>query len=130
MATIFSKIIRGEIPSHLIAEDENFYAFLDISPLHQGHTLVVPKREIDYLFDLENDELAAILPFAKKIARAIEKTIPCLRVGIAVIGLEIPHAHLHLVPLQGNNDLDFSRPKLTFTEEQMSATAAAIRANL
>jgi histidine triad (HIT) family protein len=130
MATIFTKIINGEIPSYTVAGDERYHAFLDISPLQKGHTLVVPKREVDYLFNLDDDELAGLILFAKRVARAIEKSVPCKRVGIAVIGLEVPHAHVHLVPLQELHDLDFSRPKLSLPAEDMAACAAAIRANL
>jgi histidine triad (HIT) family protein len=130
MSTIFTRIINGEIPSYKIAEDDLFYAFLDIAPLQKGHTLIVPKREEDNLFDLPDQQLAALLPFARKIARAIEKSVPCKRIGLAVIGLDVPHAHLHLVPLQGTRDLDFSQPKLTLSAEEMAACASAIRENL
>lgn len=125
MASIFSKIIRGEIPSYKIAEDESFYAFLDINPLAEGHTLVVPKREVDYLFDLEDDELAAMMVFAKKVARAIKSVIPCRKVGVAVLGLEVNHAHVHLIPLQSEGDMDF-RNKKQFSPEQMQQIAADI----
>ena len=101
MASIFSKIVKGEIPSYKVAEDEYYYAFLDINPLQKGHTLVIPKKETDYLFDLSDEELAGLMVFAKKVARAIGKTIPCQRVGVAVLGLDVPHAHVHLVPLNG-----------------------------
>ncbi len=116
MATIFSRIINGDIPSYKIAEDENYYAFLDINPLAKGHTLVVPKKEVDYIFDLDDNTLAGLHVFSKKIAKAIDKVIDCKRVGIAVIGLEVPHAHIHLVPLNGGNDIDFAKPKLQFCE--------------
>ncbi len=126
MATIFSKIIAGEIPSYKVAEDDKFYAFLDINPLVKGHTLVVPKREVDYIFDLEDDELAAMQIFAKKLALAIQKAFPCKKVGQAVIGLEVPHAHIHLIPIQKESDMLFSNPKLSFSNEEFAAIAAAI----
>ncbi|HIW10433.1 MAG TPA: HIT family protein [Candidatus Rikenella faecigallinarum] len=127
MASIFSKIIRGEIPSYKIAEDESFYAFLDINPLAEGHTLVVPKREVDYLFDLEDDELAAMMVFAKKVAAHIRAAVPCERIGVAVIGLDVPHAHIHLVPISQGGDLDFSRPKLKLSPEQFQAIQSKIQ---
>ena len=117
--SIFSKIISGEIPSYKIKEDENFLAFLDVFPLVKGHVLVVPKMEVDKLFDLDNALLAAILLFAKPIAKAIEKTFDCKRCGISVIGLEVPHAHLHLVPINTADDLNYTRPKISFTKEEM-----------
>ena len=117
--SIFSKIISGEIPSHKIKEDENFLAFLDVFPLVKGHVLVVPKMEVDKLFDLDDALLAAMLVFAKPIAKAIEKTFDCKRCGISVIGLEVPHAHLHLVPINTADDLNFTRPKISFTKEEM-----------
>lgn len=128
MATIFSKIIAGEIPSYRIHEDEKFYAFLDINPLVQGHTLVIPKLENDYLFDLDDDLLASMMVFAKKVALAIDQTMVCKRVGVAVLGLEVPHAHIHLVPINNLHDIEFSRPKLKFSEEEFKATAAKISA--
>jgi len=118
MASIFSKIIKGEIPSYKIAEDENYYAFLDINPLKKGHTLVIPKTEIDYIYDVDDSTLEGMMVFAKKIAHAIEKAVPCKRVGVAVLGLEIPHAHIHLVPINGGNDIDFSKPKLKLSPEE------------
>lgn len=127
MASIFSKIIRGEIPCYKIAEDESFYAFLDINPLAEGHTLVVPKREVDYLFDLEDDELAAMMVFAKKVAAHIRAEVPCERIGVAVIGLDVPHAHIHLVPISQGGDLDFSRPKLKLSPEQFQAIQSKIQ---
>lgn len=130
MGNIFSKIVAGEIPCYKIAEDENYFAFLDIHPLTIGHTLVVPKREIDYLFDLEDKEISEIAVFSKKIAIALKKAIPCKRVGSAVIGLEVPHAHIHLIPIQKESDLLFSNPKLNLSTEQMEKTAAAIRMQL
>lgn len=126
MATIFSKIIAGEIPSYKVAEDDKFYAFLDINPLVKGHTLVVPKREIDYIFDLEDDELAEMHVFAKKVALAIQKAFPCKKVGEAVIGLEVPHAHIHLIPIQNESDMLFSNPKLSLTPEEFSSIAQSI----
>ena len=117
--SIFSKIISGEIPSYKIKEDENFLAFLDVFPLVKGHVLVVPKMEVDKLFDLDDALLAAMLLFAKPIAKAIEKTFDCKRCGISVIGLEVPHAHLHLVPINTADDLNFTRPKISFTKEEM-----------
>lgn len=126
MATIFSKIIAGEIPSYKVAEDDSFYAFLDINPLVKGHTLVVPKREVDYIFDLEDDELAAMHVFAKSVALAIQKAFPCKKVGEAVLGLEVPHAHIHLIPIQKESDMIFSNPKLKLTNEEFAAVAEAI----
>ena len=128
MASIFSKIIAGEIPSYRIHEDDRYYAFLDINPLVQGHTLVIPKVETDYLFDLEDDLLADMMVFAKKVARAIDRTMDCKRVGVAVLGLEVPHAHIHLVPINSLYDIEFSRPKLKFSDEEFRATAAKISA--
>lgn len=126
MATIFSKIVAGEIPSYKVAENEEFYAFLDINPLVKGHTLVIPKREVDYIFDLTDDELAGIHVFAKSVARAIEKAFPCKKVGEAVIGLEVPHAHIHLIPIQQESDMLFSNPKLKLSNEEFASIAAAI----
>jgi histidine triad (HIT) family protein len=130
MATIFSKIIAGEIPCYKIAEDTNFLAFLDIRPLQRGHTLIVPKVEVDYVFDLETDLLAAMLPFAKKVAVAIKQVCPCERIGLAVVGLEVPHAHLHLIPINQMSDMDFQAPRPTFTTEDFEQTAQAIKAAL
>ncbi|TFH21472.1 MAG: HIT family protein [Bacteroidia bacterium] len=128
MATIFSRIIAGEIPSYRILEDERYYAFLDINPLAQGHTLVIPKLETDYLFDLEDELLADMMVFAKKVALAIDQTMECKRVGVAVLGLEVPHAHIHLVPINNLHDIEFSRPKLKFTDEEFRVTAEKITA--
>lgn len=125
--TIFSRIISGEIPCHKIAETENCFAFLDISPLAKGHTLVVPKREVDYIFDLTDQELSELQLFAKKIAIAQKKAIPCLRIGQAVLGLEVPHAHIHLVPLQSEKDLQFSNPRLKLTDEEYAQIAESIK---
>ena len=128
--TIFSRIIAGEIPCHKIAETENCFAFLDISPLSKGHTLVVPKREVDYIFDLTDQELTELHLFAKKIAIAQKKAIPCLRIGQAVLGVEVPHAHIHLVPLQSEKDLQFSNPRLKLSDEEYAEIANAIKNEL
>ena len=128
MASIFTKIIHGEIPSYKIAEDDYYYAFLDINPLTKGHTLVVPKKEIDYIFDLDDLTLGDMMVFSKKIAKAIQKVVPCKRIGVAVLGLEVPHAHIHLVPINGGNDIDFSKPKLKLTPEEFKEIAAKITA--
>ena len=127
MASIFSRIVSGEIPCYKIAENEQFLAFLDINPLAKGHTLVIPKREVDYIFDLSEEELAALMVFARKVALAIGKVIPCKRVGVAVIGLEVPHAHIHLVPINGIYDIDFRQPKLKFSPEEFLNIADKIR---
>lgn len=126
MATIFSRIIAGEIPSYKIHEDERYYAFLDINPLAEGHTLVIPKIETDYLFDLDNELLGDMMVFAKKVALAIDQTMDCKRVGVAVLGLEVPHAHIHLIPINDLYDIEFSKPKIKFTKEQFLATAKKI----
>ena len=126
--TIFSKIVAGEIPSYKCAEDEQFYAFLDINPLVKGHTLVIPKREVDYIFDLTDEEIGAMQIFAKKVAVAIREVLPCIKVGQAVLGLEVPHAHIHLVPMQSEKDLNFANAKLNLPTEEMQATADAILA--
>ncbi|HOH55470.1 MAG TPA: HIT family protein [Paludibacteraceae bacterium] len=130
MATIFSKIAAGEIPSYKIAEDEHFFAFLDIHPLTKGHTLVIPKKEEDYIFRLDDETYQGLMLFAKKIAFAIEKAVPCKRVGMAVIGLEVPHAHVHLIPIQQENDMNFRNPKLELSPEEMNEIAASIRKHL
>lgn len=130
MATIFSMIVAGEIPCYKIAEDDKFFAFLDINPLVKGHTLVIPKQEVDYIFDLSDEDLAAMQVFAKKVAQAIGKAFPCIKVGQAVLGLEVPHAHIHLVPMQSEKDMLFSNPKLKLTPEEFAEVAAAIRAQL
>jgi len=130
MASIFSKIILGEIPSYKIAENDKFYAFLDIHPLAPGHTLIVPKVEVDYIFDLEDELLAELLIFAKPIAKAIEMSIPCQRIGMSVIGLEVPHAHMHLIPLRTMGDINFSNPKLNLSAEKMESIAESIKSNL
>jgi len=130
MASIFSKIVAGEIPSFKIAEDEHFLAFLDIMPLTQGHVLVIPKKETDYIFDIENEEYKSLWIFAKKVAKAIKKTIPCKKVGIAVVGLEVPHAHIHLIPINSVEDMNFSKPKLKPTQEELTEIAKKIKQNL
>jgi len=125
--TIFSKIIAGEIPAYKVAESIDFLAFLDISPLAEGHVLVIPKKEVDYLFDLDDELYTGLQIFAKIVAVGIKKAIPCKKVGVAVIGLEVPHAHIHLIPMNEVGDLNFSRPKLAFTPEELEATAEKIR---
>ncbi len=130
MATIFTKIINGEIPSYKIAEDEHCYAFLDIFPLAKGHTLVVPKMEVDYIFDLPNDIYAHLNLFAKNVSHAIEKAVPCERIGTAVIGLEVPHTHIHLIPINSVDDINFSRPKLKLSEVEFEEIATQIKNNL
>jgi histidine triad (HIT) family protein len=126
MATIFTKIINGEIPCYKIAENDNYFAFLDINPLKAGHTLVVPKGETDYIFDLDNDQLAGLILFSKKVAAAIKSVIPCSRIGVAILGLEIPHAHIHLVPMDTMEDVNFKNPKLKFSAEEFKEIAARI----
>ena len=130
MASIFSRIVAGEIPCYKVAEDENYFAFLDISPMVKGHTLVIPKREVDYIFDLEDEELVGLNLFAKKVAVALKKAFPCQRIGMAVLGMEVPHTHIHLIPLQKESDMLFSNPKLSFTPEEMAEIAEAIRQQL
>jgi histidine triad (HIT) family protein len=130
MATIFTKIIKGEIPSYRIAEDENFYAFLDINPLKAGHTLVVPKKETDYLFDIDDDQLAAMILFSKKVAAAIKNSYPCNRIALVVLGLEVPHAHIHLIPMDSMEDVNFKNPKLKFTPEEFKEIASSISRNI
>lgn len=127
MATIFSKILSGEIPCHKIAENDRFIAFLDVSPLVEGHTLVIPKVEVDYIFDLDDSYLAEINLFARDVAAKIKAAVPCKRIGIAVIGLEVPHAHMHLVPLNGVADINFDRQKMKPTQEELAEIAARIR---
>lgn len=130
MASVFSKIVKGEIPSYKIAEDDKFYAFFDINPVAAGHTLVIPKREEDYIFDLTDEELAEMMVFAKKVAAAMKKAFPCRKIGVAVLGLEVSHAHIHLVPLQGEGDMDFKREKLHPTPEQFLEWQKRIVENL
>lgn len=130
MATIFSRIAAGEIPSFKVAETDRFFAFLDINPLVPGHTLVIPKREVDYIFDLEDDELAEMQLFAKRVAKALKKAVPCIKVGQAVIGLEVPHAHIHLVPLNSEKDMDFRGPHTKLTDAEMKEIADKIAKEL
>jgi histidine triad (HIT) family protein len=130
MASIFTKIAIGEIPCYKVAEDDNFLAFLDINPIAKGHTLVIPKKEIDYIFDLEDNLLANMNIFAKRVALAIDKSVDCKRVGIAVVGLEVPHAHIHLIPLNHIGDLNFANPKLKFSQEEFNSIAKTISSNL
>jgi histidine triad (HIT) family protein len=127
MATIFTKIINREIPAHIVAEDENYIAFLDIMPLVRGHVLVVPKQEVDYIFDLGPEVLSGLHLFAQQVAKAIDKTIKCTRVGVAVIGLEVPHVHVHLVPLRSMDDINFNREKLKLSKEELAEIAERIR---
>jgi len=130
MASIFTRIINREISAYIIAEDDRFIAFLDVMPLVEGHVLVVPKQEVDYIFDLDDSTLADMMVFAKKVAVAIRKTISCRRIGVAVIGLEVPHTHVHLVPMNGMGDINFTRPKLSPSKEELEKVAKAILANL
>lgn len=130
MPSIFTRIINREIPGHIIAEDERYIAFLDVMPLVQGHVLVVPKKEVDYIFDLDDQTLSGLSLFSKNVAKAIEKAIPCKRIGIAVIGLEVPHAHVHLVPLNSVGDINFAQPKLKPSQEELSGVAEKIRKQL
>lgn len=128
MASIFSKIINREIPAHIVAENDEFLAFLDINPLAEGHTLVIPKVEVDYLFDLQDDVLSKILVFSKGVAKAIESVITCERIGVSVIGLEVPHAHVHLIPMNSIDDMNFTRMKLSLSPEELAETARKINA--
>ena len=130
MASIFSKIVAGELPAHKVAEDADFLAFLDISPLAEGHTLVIPKKEIDYIFDMDDELFKGLHLFSKKVARAIGAAVPCERVGTALVGLEVPHAHIHLIPINRVSDIDFSRPKLKLSQEELAAICDKIRAKL
>ncbi len=127
MASVFTRIISGEIPSYKIAEDDRFYAFLDISPLAKGHTLVVPKQETDYIFDIDDAQHKDLWDFAKRVAKAVKSAVPCKRIGIAVIGLEVPHAHIHLIPMNKVSDMNFASPKLSFPSEEMEEIAQKIR---
>lgn len=129
MASIFTKIVNGEISSYKIAETADYLAFLDIFPLAKGHTLVIPKQEVDYLFDLEDTLLSGLILFSKQVSKAIQKTIPCERVGVAVIGLEVPHAHIHLIPINEIGDINFAKPKLNLEQQELAAVAESIRAN-
>lgn len=126
MASVFTKIVNGEIPSYKVAEDENYYAFLDIAPMAKGHTLVIPKRESDYIFALDNEEYSGLWSFVKRVAAALEKAVPCKRIGVAVLGMEVPHVHIHLVPLQSEADLDFKKEKLSLENEEFSRIAEKI----
>lgn len=126
MASIFTRIINGEIPSYKVAEDENYYAFLDINPLVKGHTLVVPKKEVDYIFDLDDDILSGMMVFAKRVARRIKETTDCRKVAVVVLGLEVPHAHIHLIPMNDENDVDFHREKLQLSPEEFKEIAAKL----
>ena len=127
MSSIFTKIINGEIPAYKVYEDDKFLAFLDIFPIQKGHTLVIPKKEVDYIFDINDELIAEYMVTAKKIGKAIEKVVPCERIGVAVIGLEVPHAHIHLVPINGVHDIDFSKPKLELSEDEFKSLAKAIK---
>ena len=126
MAPIFSRIAAGEIPSYKVAEDENYFAFLDINPVHPGHVLVIPKKEVDYIFDLTDEEYTGLMLFAKRVAKALKKAIPCKKVGVTVIGLDVPHTHVHLVPMDKGDDMNFCAPKLTLPAEEMAAIAKSI----
>ncbi|MCK9628843.1 MAG: HIT family protein [Bacteroidales bacterium] len=128
MSTIFTKIVKGEIPSYKVAESDRFYAFLDINPISKGHTLVIPKSEIDYIFDMESKELSDMVAFAQNVAKGIKAAIPCKRVGVAVLGLEVPHAHIHLIPINSESDMDFRKPKLKLDGEEMNRIASSITA--
>ena len=130
MASIFSRIVAGEIPCYKVAENDRFFAFLDINPMTQGHTLVIPKKEEDYIFNLDDETYLGLMSFAKDVAKAIKKAIPCLRVGVAVIGLEVPHTHVHLIPIQKESDMNFANPKLKFSSDEMNKIAEKIRENL
>ena len=130
MASIFSKIVLGQIPSWKIAEDQHFYAFLDINPISKGHTLVIPKKEIDYIFDLESQDFSSLFAFAQKVAIAIKEVVPCKRVGIAVLGMEVPHAHIHLIPLNQESDLDFKKEKLKLSTSEMEQISKQISSKI
>ena len=130
MATIFTRIVKGEIPCYKIAEDERFFAFMDINPVAVGHTLVIPKREDDYIFNLEDDEIAAMMVCAKKVAKALEKAVPCKRIGVAVIGLEVPHAHIHLIPINQEGDMDFKKEHVHMSDEEFREVQQRIVAQL
>ena len=127
MSSLFSKIVNGEIPGHIVHESDDFLAFLDIMPLKKGHTLVIPKKEVDYIFDLEDDILSEMMLFAKEVAQKIKKVIPCKRVGVAVIGLEVPHAHIHLIPINVMNDMNFANDKLSISSDELAEIATVIR---
>lgn len=126
MASVFTRILNGEIPGHFVAKEDDFFAILDINPLAKGHVLVIPNQEVDYVFDLESELLGRYMQFAKRVAKAIEKVVDCERIGVAVIGLEVPHAHIHLVPINHVEDIDFSKPKLALSQEELSSIAQEI----
>lgn len=130
MASIFSKIVAGEIPSYKIAENDNYLAFLDVFPLKKGHVLVIPKKEVDYIFDLDNETYNGLMAFAKQVAAAVKKAIPCNRIGVAVIGLEVPHAHVHLIPINSENDMNFRNEKLKLSKEEFEEIALKIKESL
>lgn len=130
MATIFTKIINGEIPAHKIEENDNYLAFLDINPIATGHVLVIPKREVDYIFDLKDEELAGLMAFSKQISKALIQAVPCKRIGVTVIGLEVPHTHVHLVPINNVDDMNFGKPKLKLTNEQLELIRLKIKSFL
>lgn len=130
MASIFSKIVAGDIPCYKIAENDRYLAFLDISPLKKGHTLVIPKKEVDYLFDLDKDTYAGLMDFAREMAEGLKKAVPCKRIGLCVIGLEVPHAHIHLIPINSESDMNFRNEKLVLSKEEFEALAATIRTAL
>jgi len=130
MASIFSRIIAGELPSYKVYEDEDFYAFLDIRPMVKGHTLVIPKKEIDYLFDMESEEYVALMLTARKIAKAVKRAVPCIKVGMSVVGLEVPHAHVHLMPINAVSEMSFKNPVIPMSQEELAALAAEIAANI
>lgn len=130
MASIFSRIIAGELPSYKVYEDEDFYAFLDIRPMVKGHTLVIPKKEVDYLFDIESEEYVALMLTARKIAKAVKKAVPCIKVGMSVVGLEVPHAHVHLMPINAVSEMSFKNPVVSMSQEELAALAAEIAANI
>ena len=130
MATLFSKLISGELPAHILHEDNTYFSFLDIRPMAKGHALVIPKREEDYFFDLSGDELSGILPFAKKVAKAIEKVVDCKRVGLSVVGLEVPHAHLHLIPLNAVSDMSFGKEPIEMEDRELAVLAEEIRSHI
>ncbi|MCB0585851.1 MAG: HIT family protein [Phaeodactylibacter sp.] len=127
MPSIFTKIVQGDIPAHKVAETNDYLAFLDINPLARGHVLAIPKKEVDYIFDIEDDQLAGLMAFAKRVAKAIEAVVPCERIGVSVIGLEVPHAHVHLIPINDIGDMNFSNPKLSPSQEELAELAEAIR---
>jgi len=130
MASIFTQIINRQLPAHIVAENEHFIAFLDIHPLAQGHTLVIPKLEVDYIFDLTDTMLSQMLPFAKKVAKGIQDVVPCVRIGMAVVGLDVPHAHLHLIPLNKASDINFNKEPLSYTQEELANIAQSIKRHI